>query len=155
MLVGKEGWAVEQLVQDLRAHPQLGKRLFWLQGLSDADLTELYSASCALIAASEAEGFGLPLIEAAQHKLPIIARDIPVFREVAGEYAFYFQGGLPDDLAQAMKQWLELFEKGAQPLSDEMPWLHWSESAAVLKRLVLGVAEETDEVKQKMLEQVQ
>lgn len=155
VLVGKEGWAVEQLVQDLRAHPQLGKRLFWLQGLSDADLTELYSASCALIAASEAEGFGLPLIEAAQHKLPIIARDIPVFREVAGEYAFYFQGGLPDDLAQAMKQWLELFEKGAQPLSDEMPWLHWSESAAVLKRLVLGVAEETDEVKQKMLEQVQ
>ncbi len=155
VLVGKEGWAVEQLVQDLRAHPQLGKRLFWLQGLSDADLTELYSASCALIAASEAEGFGLPLIEAAQHKLPIIARDIPVFREVAGEYAFYFQGGLPGDLAQAMKQWLELFEKGAQPLSDEMPWLHWSESAAVLKRLVLGVAEETDEVKQKMLEQVQ
>lgn len=151
VLVGKEGWAVEQLVQDLRAHPQLGKRLFWLEGLSDADLTALYSVSCALIAASEAEGFGLPLIEAAQHKLPIIARDIPVFQEVAGEYAFYFQGGLPDDLAQAMKQWLELFEKGAHPLSDEMPWLHWSESAAVLKRLVLGVAEETDEVKQKIL----
>ncbi len=143
VLVGKEGWAVEQLVQHLRAHPQLGKRLFWLQGLSDADLTELYSASCALIAASEAEGFGLPLIEAAQHKLPIIARDIPVFREVAGEFAYYFQGVSADELAHAMKQWLELFEQGAQPLSDEMPWLHWSESAAELKRLVLDVTENT------------
>jgi len=144
VLVGKEGWAVEQLVQNLRAHPQLGKRLFWLQGLSDADLTELYSASCALIAASEAEGFGLPLIEAAQHKLPIIARDIPVFREVAGEYAYYFQGGAARELAQAVKQWLALLEKGAQPLSDEMPWLHWSESAAELKRQVLGVVQSTE-----------
>lgn len=42
-----------------------------------------------------------------------------------------------------MKQWLELFQQGAQPLSDEMPWLHWSESAAELKRLVLGVTENT------------
>lgn len=131
-------------MQNLRAHPQLGKRLFWLQGLSDADLTELYSASCALIAASEAEGFGLPLIEAAQHKLPIIARDIPVFREVAGEYAYYFQGGAARELAQAVKQWLALLEKGAQPLSDEMPWLHWSESAAELKRQVLGVVQSTE-----------
>ena len=44
-----------------------------------------------LVAPSRGEGFGLPLIEAAQHKLPIFARDIPVFREVAGENAFFFQ----------------------------------------------------------------
>jgi len=36
---------------------------------------------------------------AAQHQLPIIARDIPVFREVAGDYAFYFSGENADDLA--------------------------------------------------------
>lgn len=44
------------------------------------------SSTC-LIAASFGEGFGLPLIEAAQHGLPIMARDIAVFREVAKEYA--------------------------------------------------------------------
>ena len=44
---------------------------------------------------SEGEGFGLPLIEAAQYGLPIIARDIPVFREVAGENAYYFCGEDP------------------------------------------------------------
>lgn len=138
VLVGKEGWAVDGLVGHLRVHPELGKRLFWLEGLSDGDLNHLYSASCALIAASEAEGFGLPLIEAAQHKLPLVARDIPVFREVAGEHAYYFQGVAPEDLAHAIEQWLELFEKGIHPLSDDLPWLRWSESAATLKRLVLG-----------------
>ena len=56
--------------------------MLWLEGISDEYLDKVYAASTCLIAASEGEGFGLPLIEAAQHKLPIIARDIPVFREV-------------------------------------------------------------------------
>ena len=85
-----------------------------------------------LIAASEGEGFGLPLIEAVQHKLPIIARDIPVFREVAGEHAFYFCGLEPVDLANAISGWLGLNSKGLAPKSDEMPWLTWRESARQL-----------------------
>jgi glycosyltransferase involved in cell wall biosynthesis len=38
----------------------------------------------------KAKALGLPIIEAAQHGLPIVLRDIPVFREVAGEAGFYF-----------------------------------------------------------------
>lgn len=141
VLVGKEGWAVEGLTGHLRAHPELGRRLFWLEGLSDTNLNHLYGACCALIGASEAEGFGLPLIEAAQHKLPIIARDIPVFREVAGDHAYYFEGVRPEALAEAVEQWLALHQRGEQPLSDQMPWLHWHESAVTLKHIVLGGSE--------------
>ena len=61
---------------------EIGNRLFWLEGISDEYLEKIYDAATCLIAASEGEGFGLPLIKVAQHKLPIIARDIPVFREV-------------------------------------------------------------------------
>ncbi|MEB8057685.1 glycosyltransferase [Pseudomonas fulva] len=141
VLVGKEGWAVEGLTGHLRAHPELGRHLFWLEGLSDTNLTHLYASCSALIAASEAEGFGLPLIEAAQHKLPIVARDIPVFREVAGDHAYYFQGQAPEDLARAVIEWVELFENDEYPRSADMPWLRWSESAEVLKQQVLGVAD--------------
>ena len=35
-----------------------------------------------------------------ESKLPIIARDIPVFREVAGDHAFYFRGSIPEALSQ-------------------------------------------------------
>src|SRR5262249_2265090 len=88
VIIGKQGRMVERLIDRLRAHSELNRRLFWLDGVSDEYLDKVYAASTCLIAASEGEGFGLPLIEAAQHKLPIIARDIPVFREVAGESAF-------------------------------------------------------------------
>jgi len=137
VLVGKEGWMVEDLVARLRTHPELGRRLFWLAGISDAFLEEVYASADCLVAASLTEGFGLPLIEAAQHGLPIIARDIPVFREVAGPHAYYFSGGRPADLARALLRWLALSERGSAPSTASMGWLTWQQSTAALKSLVL------------------
>lgn len=58
---------------------------------ADDELNDLYASSHALIAASYDEGFGLPLIESG---LPVIARDIEVFREVLGDNALYFKDNL-------------------------------------------------------------
>lgn len=132
IIVGKQGWLVNQLVDKLRQHTELNRHLFWLEGISDEYMEKVYAASSCLIAASEGEGFGLPLIEAARHKLPIIARDIPVFREVAGEHAYYFKGLDPYSLADAIKSWLILYAEDKSPQSGNMPWLTWRHSAAQL-----------------------
>lgn len=132
IIVGKQGWLVDHLADHLRSNTELDKRLFWLEGISDEYLEKVYSASTCLIAASYGEGFGLPLIEAAQHKLPIIARGIPVFREVAGAHAYYFTGEAPDVVAQTIKNWLILKEHGLQPDSSALPWLSWEQSAQQL-----------------------
>lgn len=133
VIVGKQGWKMESLVEMFRNHSEIGKRLFWLEGISDEYLEKVYAASTCLIAASEGEGFGLPLIEAAQHKLPIIARDIPVFREVAEDHAFYFADDtIPEVLSEAVRDWLALYRSGVHPHSDSLPWLTWRESAKQL-----------------------
>jgi len=137
VIAGKRGWMVEDLLQRLRGHPELNKRLFWLEGASDEYLEAVYAASTCLIAASEGEGFGLPLIEAARHKLPIIARDIPVFQEVAGEHVFYFSGQDPAALAASIKEWLQLYQAGKYPKSDAMPWITWKQSAERLQEILL------------------
>ena len=144
VIVGQEGWKawvtedmrrnIPMTINRLRSHVELNKRLFWLEGISDEYLDEIYGISSCLIAASYGEGFGLPLIEAAQHKIPIIARNIPVFREVAGEHAHYFIGNHPDELAVSIKQWIELHKKGQHPISDRLPWVTWQESAIQLKQ---------------------
>jgi glycosyltransferase involved in cell wall biosynthesis len=138
VIVGKQGWKVDSLVRDIRQHSELGKRLFWLEGISDEYLNHVYRASTCLIAASVGEGFGLPIIEAAQYKLSIIARDIPVFREVAGEHALYFSGIEPKALAEAVKNWLALVALNQAPQSTDMKWLTWKESAQQLKNVLLG-----------------
>jgi glycosyltransferase involved in cell wall biosynthesis len=137
VIIGKKGWMVDELVKHIESHPELNKRLFWLESISDEYLDQIYSASTCLIAASDGEGFGLPLIEAARRHVPIIARDIPVFKEVAGEYAFYYKASKPEEMTQAIQSWLDLYAKGAHPHSDKMPWLTWKESAqSVLKTLL-------------------
>lgn len=141
VIVGRPGWSdlpnedrknIPQIEDRLRSHPELGGRLLWFEDASDEVLQTLYAAGTCLIAASEGEGFGLPLIEAARSGVPIIARDIPVFREVAGEHAFYFIGLGSRSLAKAVEQWLVLNEKGEAPSSARMPRLTWAESAKML-----------------------
>lgn len=129
VIVGKQGWDVDVLAKRLQEHPQRGQRLFWLEGISDEFLDEVYKRADCLISASFGEGFGLPLIEAAQRQLPIVARDIPVFREVAGEHAHYFDGKQTDALKHALLTWLELNSKGLAPQSKNMPWLTWKQSS--------------------------
>ena len=146
MIVGKEGWkglpdemrrTIPEIVNRLRNHPELAKHLFWLEGISDAYLEKVYAACTCLIVASEGEGFGLPLIEAAQRGLPILVRDIPVFREVAGEHAFYFDGLDPQSLEDALGTWLLLDAEGVAPRSDNTPWLTWRQSLEQLLATIL------------------
>lgn len=132
VIVGKAGWRNEKLISRLEKHQEKGKRLFWLKGISDEFLEKIYSSATCLICASEGEGFGLPLIEAAQKRIPIIARDIEVFREVAKEYAFYFDTTNHIKFKEYIEIWLNLYEQGQHVKSDQMPWLTWKQSAQQL-----------------------
>lgn len=137
VIIGKRGWNVDELASRIETHPMLDKKLFWLEAISDEYLEKVYSVCTCLIAASEGEGFGLPLIEAAQHGIPIIARNLPVFNEVAGEYAFYFDGHTADSLASALLEWSALYDKNIHPDSSKIPWLTWRESVGSLLSLML------------------
>jgi glycosyltransferase involved in cell wall biosynthesis len=132
VIVGKKGWMVDALAERINTHAELGKRLFWLDGISDEYLENIYKASACLVSASEGEGFGLPLIEAAKQGIPILARDLPVFHEVAGDHAFYFTGLSAENLALALKDWLKLLQSQQAPDSKLIPILTWAQSAAQL-----------------------
>jgi glycosyltransferase involved in cell wall biosynthesis len=77
-------------------------RLIEVGKVNDEDLSHLYSAATAFILPSKTEGFGLILLEAAKYKLPIIASDIDVIKEVMGDSVIYFNLNSPNDLAEKM-----------------------------------------------------
>lgn len=136
VIVGKRGWLVDELIKRLSGHAENGHRLFWLEGISDEYLQLVYKKAKCLIAASEGEGFGLPLIEAAQHAIPLIVRDLPVFREVAANHAHYFSGKAPIHLATSINEWLHLNSNEQHPTSKNMHWLNWSQSAQQLTKAI-------------------
>ena len=130
VVVGRQGWMSDTLVARMRKHAQAGIRLIWLQQASDEYLEQIYGIAHALVAASEAEGFGLPLVEAARHGLPVIARDIPVFREVSGGFARYFDGGRQDSLVEALRQQMAIGRAGRVP--DAATILSWQDATGRL-----------------------
>jgi glycosyltransferase involved in cell wall biosynthesis len=145
VIVGREGWkpladadrrSLPRVMERLRGSPELGRRLLWLDGIDDDTLQQVYLASTCLLFPSEGEGFGLPLIEAAHHGLPLLARDLPVFREVAGEHAYYFSGLDGAALAGAVRAWRELHAEGRHPAPQGMTWMTWQEQARALLALL-------------------
>jgi glycosyltransferase involved in cell wall biosynthesis len=96
----------------------------------------LYRAATAALLCSEGEGFGLPLIEAARQSVPIIARELPVFREIAGEHAYYFSGESASGLADALVRWLELYKANKVPSSKGIEVPTWRDSAKRLLSLI-------------------
>lgn len=130
LVVGRAGWRTEQLQGRISSHSENGKRLVWLDQVSDEFLSKIYQTCAGLIAASHQEGFGLPLVEAAANGAPILARDIPVFREVGGPMFDYFQNDTPTALADRIRHWLSDTKPPSEREIGALP--RWEESAAAL-----------------------
>ena len=149
VIVGREGWRAESaadrapvaaLARLLREHPEQGRRLRWYDNLDDPALVYLYRHAAALLGASEDEGFGLPLVEAAFFGTPRILRDIPVFRELAGDYATYFSAPPATDprgdaLAAVLRRWLA----EPPPRMAAMP-LTWADNGRRVRAILAAAA---------------
>jgi len=70
--------------------------------VDDDDLPPLYGGACGFVYLSLYEGFGLPILEAMACGCPVLASDIPVFRELFAEDLLFTQhqdvGAVADSL---------------------------------------------------------
>ena len=105
VVVGRPGWLCRGIVQQLQVWERRG-RLKWLHTLADDDLPALYAGCVALVYPSWYEGFGFPVLEAMACGAPVIASDLPVLRDVAGEAAMYVPAGDAEALGAAMQRLL-------------------------------------------------
>jgi glycosyltransferase involved in cell wall biosynthesis len=131
VVIGRPGWQSESIEMRIRRHPEFGRGLIWLDDASDADLRYCYERAHALVYASAFEGFGLPLVEAARHGLPIIASDLPIFHEIGGDHPRYFKLLDAADLAQKIQDALD-----APTRKILAPVYTWDDSASSLINII-------------------
>jgi glycosyltransferase involved in cell wall biosynthesis len=93
IFVGKYGWNSEDLVKRIYGHPEYGKRFRWYEKVNDDELLAIYNSATICVVPSYGEGFGLSIEEALIQGLPVLARNIPVFRERNYSNLFFFDGG--------------------------------------------------------------
>lgn len=95
LLIGQRGWEIDDVARILDQDDSLQGHVIELGRCGDSQMIGLVSGAKALLMPSFAEGFGIPVIEALQSGTPVIASDLGVFREVAGDIPLYLR---PDDL---------------------------------------------------------
>lgn len=137
-IVGREGWKVKSLVRKFRHHPEQGNRFLFLEGASDTILELCYKNSSGLIMASAGEGFGLPLVEAAQKGLPLLVNNLPVFREICEDNALYFSIEGHSSLYNLIRNWQFLSLNGLVPESRKIRMVSWQTSMEELNSLIHG-----------------
>lgn len=143
IIVGKPGWKTGRLQERLRHHDELNRRLFWFDNANDELLLALYREASGALLASEAEGFGLPLIEAARHGKPILARDIPAFREMALPDLSFFSGGDSLCLSECLTRWLHDFCMNPNREHHVVAMPTWHESMTKLHQCIVDSEEQT------------
>lgn len=142
VIIGQRGWECENVVDLLERCETLKGFVFERPACSDSELACWLRHSRALLFPTFAEGYGMPLAEALSMGVPVIASDLSVFREIAGEVPEYVD---PLD----GQRWKQLVVEYAQPQSSmrqrqsermagcEMPtWgAHFQQVEALMERL--------------------
>lgn len=111
------------------------------RGVSEEEYAALLDSATALVTASREEGFGLPVIEAMAQGVPVAISDIPIFEEIAGSAAMYFDPEDPASVAAAVteltdeKVWADRSSAGLEQSQS----FGWEESAAALVGLIRSV----------------
>lgn len=129
---------------ELKALVPAGARVVFHGGVDETEYTRLLGRAAALLTASRAEGYGLPLVEAMAAGTPVVCSDLPIFREVAGNGASF---AAPDDdagFATAVRALEDPVRRRAQvlaALARVRKW-SWEDSAQTLVEVARNVHEQ-------------
>ncbi|OUW01412.1 MAG: hypothetical protein CBD16_05590 [Betaproteobacteria bacterium TMED156] len=137
IIVGKKGWCVEDLSKRIKTHSKNNKNLFWIEDCSDEFLMELYKSASGLIAASWAEGYGLPLMEGHLVGLPVFCRDIKVFREIADKFATFFSSTDSKFFVKEFLEWEKTLKGSVISKAESVESICWKKATKELANLTL------------------
>ena len=89
VIIGQRGWQADEVFEQLDRAADLEGHVVELSSCNDDELARWIAGAHALLMPSFAEGYGLPVMEALQLGTPVIATDLPVYREIAGDRPVY------------------------------------------------------------------
>ena len=89
LIIGQRGWQAGEVFDQLDNLGDLEGHVRELGRCGDEEAAGWIGGACALLMPSFAEGFGLPVIESLRLGTPVIASNLGVFREIAGDIPSY------------------------------------------------------------------
>ena len=130
-IAGPQGWKY----RDLLAEGKETAGVEFLGAVSSKELVQLYQQAEAFIFPSLYEGFGLPLLEAMACGCPVLASDIPVFKEVAQSAALYFNPHDEVSISTCLRKYVqtpEIHDVISDLSRERLKAFQWSKTAQIV-----------------------
>lgn len=106
VLAGERAWMWESTISAVETSP-CREDIVLTGAVTFAEREELYRGSSAFVFPSLYEGFGLPVLEAFAHNVPVVCADNSSLPEVGGEGAVYFSAESVEDLSEKLRRVLD------------------------------------------------
>jgi glycosyltransferase involved in cell wall biosynthesis len=135
-VAGRPGFKSEALLRRIKSNPRHGTRLFLLTDLDDAEIDYAYRHARAVVLASMAEGFCLPIVEALRYGQTVMASNLPIHREVGGENCDYFALVSPEGLTGLIARHEERHRGVAAARRDGITPVTWADATAQLWEVI-------------------
>lgn len=103
VLAGGQGYGAEEPLARLASSPAR-ERIEWRGFVPDEELTSLYRRASIFAFASLDEGFGIPLLEAMAHGIPVLTSNRSAVQEVAGQAALLVDPYRTEEIAEGLKR---------------------------------------------------
>lgn len=139
IFAGRLGWKNEDFLKKLKSHKMYEKNIFHIDNASNADIDYLYNNAFLVAFPTHMEGFGLPLVEALEHGVPVIASDIEVLREIGEDYCYYFRENDVDDfvkIVSRIEKQKEMYQHKREKLKSYKP-ITWEQSAEMMFNAII------------------
>lgn len=106
VLAGGSGWKDSAIKKMIRRRQREGFNIITTGYVTEKQKIALYMNATMFAFVSLYEGFGMPLLEAMNYKVPVLASDIKVFKEVAGDAVIYCDPENPSSITEKMQDML-------------------------------------------------
>jgi glycosyltransferase involved in cell wall biosynthesis len=131
-IIGMAGWQNHEVLSYVKECQLLGVQIEILEKISDEDLRSYYKRARAVLMLSQAEGFGLPIIEAQQFGTTVIATRVRPFVDLPVQNIHFVDVGDGLSLAEVMLGLIEIGSPGFSdvtgndPFTEYPTWQEWS-----------------------------
>lgn len=135
VFVGRQGWMMQDFIDEMRAHESFGKSLLLLSNVDDATLASLYANAAFCAYPSSYEGFGLPVIEGFRYGKAVIASTGGALPETVNRFSICLD---PTDVAvwsDTLSHWItdpSAYSRYEQAIASEFQPRSWDEASREL-----------------------
>ena len=143
IFAGRVGWKNETFLKQMHMHPCFRKRIYHITDASNAEIDYLYQHAKVVAFPTHMEGFGLPLVEALEHGVPVVATNLDVLKEIGKDYCYYFSDNDIESFVNCIKSIEEnakLFISKCRRLQRYHP-VSWDESAEIMLEAIMKIVE--------------